>query len=455
MHRGLALILLLAACSPAAEDNQQEFIGPAAVESTRPDIPETPTGPLDPSVAGELRALVDSIRAQSFDSEALAGAAMGGDARVAWLVTDLMRFFQGGSTASQLERAFLQLTGQRPDPEARTSFVPAVNQLLAWDLPAWDGYDEFKRDIYTILEPGWVPFFEQNVSIDWRLVTWGGVLIDDRPLGDTAPCARGCIPALDDPPTVPADEVDWYSDGDIVFGVVVGEEALALPKNQMEVHEMVNLTLGDRRLGIPYCTLCGSAQAYFTDSVPEPFDVPVLRTSGLLSRSNKVMYDFETKSVFDTFTGAARSGPLGEAGVTLDQTTVVASTWGEWKKAHPDTRIIARDGGLGKEYEANPLGDRDANGPIFPVGPVDPRLGVHELVVGVIAPDGVAVAFPTEDATAALQAGRQVRYEDINLVLDGDGLRVNAPEGTNASHQAFWFAWSQFHPETLVWSPGE
>jgi hypothetical protein len=21
------------------------------------------------------------------------------------------------------------------------------------------------------------------------------------------------------------------------------------------------------------------------------------------------------------------------------------------------------------------------------------------------------------------------------------------------AHQAFWFAWSQFHPETVVWTP--
>ncbi|MBA2632243.1 MAG: DUF3179 domain-containing protein, partial [Chloroflexi bacterium] len=21
------------------------------------------------------------------------------------------------------------------------------------------------------------------------------------------------------------------------------------------------------------------------------------------------------------------------------------------------------------------------------------------------------------------------------------------------AHEAFWFAWSQFHPETLVWTP--
>ena len=44
--------------------------------------------------------------------------------------------------------------------------------------------------------------------------------------------------------------------------------------------------LGGRRLAIPYCTLCGSAQACFTDDVEGADEMPVLRTSGLLSRSN-------------------------------------------------------------------------------------------------------------------------------------------------------------------------
>ncbi len=73
---------------------------------------------------------------------------------------------------------------------------------------------------------------------------------------------------------------------------------------------MFNLTLGGRRLAIPYCTLCGSAQAYFTDQPDgSPTDgaaeVPVVRTSGLLSRSNKVMYDLLSESVFDTWRGVA------------------------------------------------------------------------------------------------------------------------------------------------------
>jgi hypothetical protein len=218
-----------------------------------------------------------------------------------------------------------------------------------------------KSQLFLLVEPGWAPFFSDvDATIDWRWVSWGGVFIDDRPPGDTGFCVRGSIPALDDPALTEADDGDWYPDDFIVFGVVVNGEAVAFPKNMMEIHEMVNITIGGRRLGIPYCTLCGSAQAYFLDSNPAWTEPIVLRTSGLLSRSNKVMYDLNTKSIIDTFTGVALSGPLRKAGVTIEQTTVVGSLWGDWKAEHSNTMIVASDGGIGRRYPQDPLQGRDA-----------------------------------------------------------------------------------------------
>jgi hypothetical protein len=218
----------------------------------------------------------------------------------------------------------------------------------------------------------------------------------------------------------------------------------------MEVHEMVNDTLGGRRIGMPYCTLCGSAQAYFTDTEAGEL---LLRTSGLLSRSNKVMYDLRSKSVFDTFTGQAVAGPLQDAGVALEQITVSTSTWGEWKAAHPDTTIVAPDGGIGRTYSLDPLRGRDDDGPIFPVGAVDPRLPAQELVLGIELDDGMTLAFHVADARRVLEAGDEVTMGGVRLMIDGSGLRTELLDGTPvAGHEAFWFAWSQFHPETTLWA---
>ena len=34
----------------------------------------------------------------------------------------------------------------------------------------------------------------------------------------------------------------------------------------------------------------------------------------------------------------------------LEETTVLRTTWGEWKAEHPDTTIIAQDGGIDRSY---------------------------------------------------------------------------------------------------------
>ena len=221
----------------------------------------------------------------------------------------------------------------------------------------------------------------------------------------------------------------------------------------MEVREMVNDTLGGRDLGIPYCTLCGAAQAYFTDELPEGVERPVLRTSGLLIRSNKVMYDITTHSVFDTFRGNAVTGPLAEKGMQLKQAGVITTTWGSWKKAHPETTVLVEALALGRDFDFR--NNRDANGPIFPIGNVDPRLPVHEDIVGVVTADGKPIAFQRSEVILALTKGNPVEYENIHLKLEGSGVKAVDKDGKDlGGHQAFWFAWSQFYPETTLWPLG-
>lgn len=423
-----------------------------------PPAPDTPTGPIDQAAVDVLEVIWAGLQLGGFDGGVVAALGNTGDARLAWILSDLLRFFYVGDIHDGAVSAFQRLTGVRlnDDPVAeRSRWQSATDHLIAWDLPAFDRYADYKGRLFTLVEPRWQPFFDDLESdIDWRLVSWGGVRIDDRPLGDPNACPAGCIPALDDPAVTDAAGGSWYADDGIVFAVVINDEARAYPRHIMEIHEMVNDTLGGRRIGMPYCTLCGSAQAYFTDDVPTGVETPVLRTSGLLARSNKVMYDLVTKSVFDTFTGEAISGPLREQGVVLNQATVVTTTWGEWKAAHPDTTIIAEDGGIGRSYPLDPLRGRDDDGPIFPIGDMDDTLGVHDQVFGVVLDDGTPVAFPVAAAAAALQAGGSVELAGVTLRLDGGGVRAVDSAGNEIEgHQAFWFAWSQFMPTTLLWQP--
>ena len=432
-----------------ANAQQSETVSDYAIEQFG-EPPLVPTGSFSDEVKQAIQIVfVDSVRGGGWGSEqnqALELLANSNDPRIAWLIADLMRFATGRDLDFQLAMSASHLLGF--EYESQNFWGELTDHLIAWKIPAPPSYLDTKRAIFTTIVPGWDKIFVDG-DIDWRHVSWGGVLIDDRAYDTTdEPC--NCIPAADNPETSSASDAKWLKDDDIIFGIGINGEYRAYPRRIMEVREMVNDTLGGRDLAIPYCTLCGAAQAYFTDQLPEGIDRPVLRTSGLLLRSNKVIYDIPSPSVFDTFRGNAVTGPLAEKGVKLKQAPVVTSTWGAWKAAHPETTVLVEALALGRDFDFR--NNRDANGPIFPVGDVDPRLPIHEDVVGVLTASGQPIAFPRSAAFVALKNGNEVVFDDVKLALEADGLRAFDAEGAElASHQAFWFAWSQFYPETELW----
>ena len=435
--------------APLAQAQTAPTLDPLVIAEfgTPPDIP---TGALSDSVQAAVKTtFIDSVTGGRWGRDQSVGLieiAESGDPRLVWLISDLMRFASSPQLHNALSAAASELLGK--PFQTGNNWGDVTDHLLAWDVPAPPDYLTAKRAIFTEIIQGWDRIFVEG-DIDWRLVSWGGVLIDDRPFDTTdEPC--NCIPAADNPEVTSAKEATWLDDDDVVFGVEVNGEYRAYPRQIMEVREMVNDTLGGRDLGIPYCTLCGAAQAYFTDDVPAGVERPILRTSGLLSRSNKVMYDLNTYSVFDTFLGHAVTGPLAEKGVKLKQATVITSEWGAWKAAHPETTVLKERYALGRDPDFR--NGRDANGPIFPVGDVDPRLSVHEDVIGIVTGTGTPVAFQRSAAVAALTRGEDVTFEDVRLELDAGGVKAVGPNGADiGSHQAFWFAWSQFHPGTALW----
>ena len=412
--------------------------------------PAIPDGPL----SDELKAAVESAFIESIErsewgkeqTEALQKISESKDPRLVWLISDMLRFIPHPQLNAVLTNVASAILGKSFDHN--NNWGDVTDHLIAWNVPAPPDYLRVKRAIYTNIIPGWDKIFNEG-NIDWRFVSWGGVLIDNRPHDKTDDICN-CIPAADNPEVTNADDAKWLKDEDIVFGITVNGEARAYPRRIMEVREMVNDTLGGRDLGIPYCTLCGAAQAYFTDEVPDGVKRPILRTSGLLSRSNKVMYDLNTYSVFDTFRGDAVTGPLAKKKIKLQQATVVTTDWGRWKKAHPKTTVLKEKYALGRDPDFR--NTRDANGPIFPVGDVDPRLPVHEDIIGAITASGQPIAFQRSKAFVALQQGDEIAFENVRLKLDAGGIRAIDADGSDlGSHQAFWFAWSQFHPETKLW----
>lgn len=424
----LALALVAAACNS----------GDSGTDSL-PPRPQVPDGPLDPTLEANIdEVFTDPTFLTAGDLPALGAS---GDVRVAWPLVDLARFHESPDTSFRVIEPLEELTGIEP-AEDEIPWVVFSDALLAWDVPAPERYLDWKREVFLASDPSWEPFFDETAELDWRQVTWGGIFRDG-------------IEALSDAPTMPGADAAYLDDGETVFGVVVEGEARAYPRRHMAVHELANDTVGGRRVTLPFCTLCGSVIGYFADEPPEGFDTFEMRTSGLLLRSNKLMYDVGTESLFHQFFGNAVTGPLFDEGSELTQFPVVTTTWGRWLEDHPDTTVLVEDAGTGRDYEAGFLGrGEDEEDPVFPVGEVDDRLPPKTRVFGVETPEGAAVAFVFEEAVDLLEAGEDVGTFGVELRLDAGGLAASMAGGGPelVGHEAFWFAWSQFRPDTKLWA---
>ena len=128
-------------------------------------------------------------------------------------------------------------------------------------------------------------------------IAWGGVLVDG-------------IPALDNPRMTTASAASYLNPDDPVFGVEINGDARAYPLRIANWHEMVNDVVGGVPVSLAYCTLCGSG-ILFDGRVAgraEPF---TFGSSGLLYRSNKLMYDRQTDSLWEQLAGHPVTGSLG------------------------------------------------------------------------------------------------------------------------------------------------
>ena len=296
---------------------------------------------------------------------------------------------------------------------------PELFQFSATDAET-DAYVTFKRALFGALVPAFSLFLHQDLPrlVDAREVVWGGVLVDG-------------IPPLEFPAYQTAAEAGaWLQETDEVVGVSINGDVRALPIRIIAWHEMVNDTIGGVPVSLAYCTLCGSAILYDGRLGTELYR---FGTSGLLYRSNKLMYDNNTGTLWDQFTGEPVWGRLVGAELRLDSLPVTVTTWGAWRAAHPESTVLdietgfERDYGSGVAYAAY----NDDPGLWFNAPLADDRLAQKDEVY-VVRVEGALTAYPI-----ALLAERGVIADIVGGVplvvvatADGRGGRAYASEGT-------------------------
>ncbi len=346
------------------------------------------------------------------------------------------------------------------------------------DIPTIKGYANFKAQLYSHIDQRFETYFkgrQELASIRLDEIRWGGVIQDG-------------IPPLRNPDMIGAEQADYLGDNNIVFGIEINGDARAYPKRILAWHEMFTDTIGGVDIAGVYCTLCGAVIPYRTEHKGTKYQ---LGTSGFLYRSNKLMYDQATQSLWSTLEGKPVVGPLVGKGIQMDYLSVVTTTWGEWKKRHPDTQVLSlktghqRDYGEGVAYQEY-FSDDEL---MFNVPSVDKKLKNKQSILAIRLPENsdqplaISVKYlkknpiyqstigDTQFVVFTDKTGANRVYDATNLNFSEYDQQFTATDKKGGSwtvyedrienksgeirprihtFNAFWFGWQAAYPNTKL-----
>jgi hypothetical protein len=387
------------------------------------------------------------------------------------MALEIVRFVPQRSTAQALLALVARKTGESGPGN---SWAEWMRWQWARAAPP-PSFAAFKATLYREIDPRFERYFSPAFPALIRLdeVVWGGVLQDG-------------IPPLREPKMLAARDARYLADSDVVFGVEINGDARAYPKRILAWHEMFVDRVGGIDVAGVYCTLCGAVVVYETTVDGRSHR---LGTSGFLYRSNKLMYDAETQSLWAMLEGRPVIGPLADKNIALPTREVVTSTWGEWRRRHPTTTVLSLATGYQRDYDEGAAYHAyfATDELMFPVPKEDRRLrnkqevlvlrfgktGERPLAIGsdflrrnpvwhgryagrdfVVLTDttgahriyalieGMRIRTWDGDRKVTDSAGRVLTMSETALVGNG----VKSPR--LPSHNAFWFGWHAAHPDT-------
>jgi hypothetical protein len=386
---------------------------------------------------------------------------------------DMLSLNRRASVGHWMYKVLRNKTGQNFGNDLRSWFV------WAWNQPEQrhEHYAQFKSYLYRLIDPLFAGYFDDQRQTDIRLdeVRWGGV-------------AQDGIPPLRSPKMISVGEADYLEDGNVVFGIEINGDARAYPKRILAWHEMFIDEIGGTEFAGVYCTLCGAVILYQTNYRGVNH---ALGTSGFLYRSNKLMYDQKTQSLWSTTRGEPVIGPLVGQSIQLQRSYVVTTTWGEWRRRHPSSSVLSLDTGHSRNYdEGAAYRDYFATDELmFNVPKIDTRLNNKDEVLALIFPKhsditlaihaefladhpvyydsvgpiSLVVLTDTSGANRVYQSESTKfdSYDQDRLAVDSEGnqwvMTEDALTSTDGekldrlpAHRAFWFGWYAIHNETRL-----
>ena len=152
--------------------------------------------------------------------------------------------------------------------------------------------------------------------------------------------------ALTAPKMVKAKDAKFLIEDEYVLGITRNGESRAYPtRNSSPGTTSLTIEFGRDASGAPsyvtitFCIVCNSGMRFDTPMVnarPLTFDFYGLY-NGVMA-----MFDAQTKSVWLQVSGRAIAGPMRDTKL-LKCGALLDTTWGQWKRLHPNTLVMAPD----------------------------------------------------------------------------------------------------------------
>jgi hypothetical protein len=174
--------------------------------------------------------------------------------------------------------------------------------------------------------------------------------------------------------------------------------------------------------------------------------------SGMLYRSNVLMYDHQSESLWSQVMRQAVTGPM--TGQRLQVIPSSLTTWKKWRDRYPDTTALSQATGHVRDYSRDPYEEYYASSSgLFGFLKGGPGAEEKELVVGVSI-DGTTRAYRLEELRSAGQIEDQLAGEKISIRFnqDTDIITVKGQEDRTIDHMiVYWFVWKSLYPQADVY----
>ena len=165
------------------------------------------------------------------------------------------------------------------------------------------------------------------------------------------------IPAIDDPLFTPVSQTRDLAARAPVISVAAGGEAKAYPLRIMIWHEIVDDTVGGGPIAVTWCPLCNSSVVFDRRLGGR---ILSFGTTGKLRNSDLVMYDRQTESWWQQFTGEAIVGAM--TGQRLRLVPSRLESFERFQQRFPRGQVLVPNNPGARNYGRNPYVGYDATG---------------------------------------------------------------------------------------------